>query len=69
VFNRIQIKTSSGAVICNTDDYHILQKLLGNFDPEYESQAHVTADYRGARANNINVAALVEDGLTIQHNY
>ena len=27
VFNRIQIKTSSGAIICDIDDYHILQKL------------------------------------------
>jgi len=36
VFNRIQIKTSSGAIICDIDDYHILQKLLSNFDPEFE---------------------------------
>jgi hypothetical protein len=68
VFNRIQFNISSGPIICDIDDYHILQKLLGNFDPEYEGQAHLTGDYRGQHADNDDETALSGAGVTIQHN-
>jgi len=67
VFNRIQIKTSSGAIICDIDDYHILQKLLSNFDPEFESKAQITGDYRFNEDIDIDQSELTEKGVTIQH--
>jgi len=66
VFNRIQIKTSSGAIICDIDDYHILQKLLSNFDPEFEAKAQVTGDYR-MTDEDIDETELTQDGVTVQH--
>ena len=67
VFNRIQIKTSSGAIICDMDDYHFLQKLLSNFDPEFESNAQLTVDYRMSD-EDIDEDQLTADGVSIQHN-
>jgi len=67
VFNRIQIKTSSGAIICDIDDYHILQKLLSNFDPDFESKAGITGDYRFNEDEGIDESELTENGVTIQH--
>jgi len=69
VFNRIQIKTSSGAIICDIDDYHILQKLLSNFDPEFESNAQLTGDYRmNSELDDIDAEELTRGGVSIQHN-
>jgi hypothetical protein len=67
VFNRIQIKTSSGAIICDIDDYHILQKLLSNFDPEFESKAGITGDYRFNEDEAVDEEELTDKGVTIQH--
>jgi hypothetical protein len=67
VFNRIRIKTSSGAIICDIDDYHILQKLLSNFDPEFESKAGITGDYRFNEDEGVDESELTDKGVTIQH--
>ena len=67
VFNRIQIKTSSGAIICDIDDYHILQKLLSNFDAEFESKAGITGDYRFNEDEGVDEEELTDKGVTIQH--
>ena len=67
VFNRIQIKTCSGAIICDIDDYHILQKLLSNFDPEFETKAQITGDSRFKEDEGVNESELTENGVTIQH--
>jgi hypothetical protein len=67
VFNRIQIKTSSGAIICDIDDYHILQKLLSNFDPEFEWKAGITGDYRFNEFDGVDEEELIDKGVTIQH--
>jgi hypothetical protein len=62
------MKLSSGAIICDIGDYDILQKLLGNFDPEYEVNAHLTDDYRSEHDDDIDADALVGQGVPIQHN-
>jgi len=69
VFNQIQIKTSSGAIICDIDDYNTLQKLLGNFDPDFESNALLTVDYRLIDVDeDIGEADIVGKGVSIKHN-
>jgi hypothetical protein len=74
VFERLQIKASSGAIICDIDDYHVLQKLSQNFDPDYEGQGSLIGDYRTASIENTQFDNVDEtelntgDGVTIQHN-
>ena len=46
VFNRVSVKTSSGQIICDIDDYNILQKLLQNINPDYEANKSLVGDYR-----------------------
>ena len=55
VFNRIQIKTSSGAIIADIDDYHILQKLTGDYRMNDELE-------------DIDADQLTRGGVSIQHN-
>ena len=66
VFERIQVKSSSGMIICDIDDLHILQKLVSNFDPEWESKMAIKGDNRIAVVAD-DTADLVGDGVTIQH--
>lgn len=66
VFERIQVKSSSGMIIADIDDLHILQKLVSNFDPEWESKSAINGDNR-VTVSADDTADLVADGVTIQH--
>ena len=72
---RLVIKAGSGMTIVDCDDYHILQKLLQNFDPEYDGHGTLIGDYRAhegkAAAETRKDTDDVDfngDGVTIQHN-
>jgi hypothetical protein len=72
---RLQIKSGNGMVIVDCDDYHILQKLMQNFDDEYDGQGTLIGDYRAhegkAAAETRKDTDDVDfngDGVTIQHN-
>ena len=66
VFERIQVKTSSGMIVCDIDDMHILQKLVSNFDPEWESKMAINGDVRSVIPAD-DITDLVADGVTVQH--
>jgi hypothetical protein len=76
VFERLQIKSGNGMVIVDCDDYHILQKLLQNFDPDYDGNGALIGDYRSHEGRTTSLAKGKDtddvdfngDGVTIQHN-
>jgi len=66
VFERVQVKSSSGMIIADIDDYHILQKLVSNFDPEWDSKMALNGDNRSGIIAD-DTTDLVGDGVTVQH--
>jgi len=76
VFERLQIKSGGGMTIVDVSDYHILQKLLQNFDPEYDGNGALIGDYRShegrttalAKGKDTDDVDFNGDGVTIQHN-
>lgn len=66
VFERIQVKSSSGMIIADIDDYHILQKLVSNFDPNWYAKWGINGDNRTIVTTE-DTTDLVADGVTVQH--
>lgn len=74
MFERLQIKTSSGLIIVDIDDYNILQKLHQNLDPDHHGQGALIGDYRAKSYYDSEAFADSDEllfnstGVSIQHN-